>query len=332
MAEIDLSITRWPLPWQADLWHRVNHQLQQDHLPHALLLAGPAGVGKRRFAQTLALALLCQQPLAEGYACGVCRSCHFVGAGNHPDLLWLAPEEAGKAIKIDQVRRAASFVAQTAQQGGRQVVVVEPVEALNRFAANALLKTLEEPAGDTQLLLVTDAPGRLLPTIRSRCQRLDFPVPAPALSTEWLRPMAGDDATVARLMDESDGRPMIARGLLDDNALAGRIERADALLQFLEGKLSALALAQRWKDEDLGDLLTWLISRLLSGLRTGMAAHPATDPLNARLAELTPVALLQWIDAAQSVLTQHRSGSNPNRQLALESILLRLGGGRAPTP
>ncbi len=323
MTDFDLPTMRVPLPWQQSQWERLLQQRQRQQLPHALLLGGPAGIGKRRFAQALSVALLCQSPEQGALtACGSCRACQLLAVGNHPDWLWVAPEERGKAIRIDQVRQIVEFAAQTGQRGERQVVVIEPAEALNRHAANAVLKTLEEPSGGTLLLLVSDAPGRLLPTIRSRCQRLDFPVPAAADTRAWLAPLASDEAELDQLMAETGGRPMAARALLEGDALARCQERSRELDELLEGRLSPLALAQRWKDAEFEPLLSWLSARLSDAVRCALGGNLAL--LNRRLATLPPARLFALLDEVQRLLTLQRSGSNPNRQLALEALLLHL--------
>lgn len=165
-------------PWQQAQWQSVLQQLQADRLPHALLLAGPSGLGKRSFANALAAHALC----VKHTACGQCRSCLLLNASNHPDLLELQPEAEGKAIKIEQVRELVTELGQTAQQGSYQVVVIEPAEAMNKAGANALLKTLEEPPGPVIFLLISHQPATIPATIRSRCQRLNFMVPDRAIS------------------------------------------------------------------------------------------------------------------------------------------------------
>lgn len=322
MRELDFEAVRVPLPWQQAHWQRLAQQRQRQQLPHALLLAGPAGVGKRRFAQALSLGLLCQSPETEtGAACGRCRACQLLRVGNHPDWLWVAPEEVGKAIKVDQVRQIVDFAAQTGQQSARQVVVVEPAEALNRNAANAVLKTLEEPSGATVVLLISDAPGRLLPTIRSRCQRLDFPAPAAAAAQAWLAPLVADPDELERLLAEAGGRPMAARAMLEGDTLARRRQRGEEFEALLTAKLSPLVLAQRWKDEDFEELLGWLSARLSDAIRTSMSGQrPVVLP---GLAAVAAPALFRLLDEVQRLLALQRSGTNPNRQLALESLLMQ---------
>ena len=141
-------------PWQAALWQQLASRKQHAH---AYLLHGPAGIGKRALAERLRALLLCHAPVGLE-ACGQCKGCHLLAAGTHPDDFVLEPEEVDKAIRVDQVRELVSFVVQTAQLGGRKVVLLEPVEAMNLNAANALLKSLEEPSGNTVLLLVSHQP------------------------------------------------------------------------------------------------------------------------------------------------------------------------------
>ena len=124
-------------PWQDSLWQQLAGRAQHAH---AYLLHGPIGIGKRALAERLMASLLCKQPV-NLEACGECKSCLLLKAGSHPDNYLLEPEEADKAIKVDQVRDLVSFVVQTAQMGGRKVVLIEPVEAMNINAANALLKS-----------------------------------------------------------------------------------------------------------------------------------------------------------------------------------------------
>ena len=169
-------------PWQQSLWQQLAGRSQHAH---AYLLHGPAGIGKRALAERLMARLLCLSPSGLD-ACGSCKSCHLLAAGTHPDNFVLEPEEADKPIKVDQVRELVDFVVQTAQLGGRKVVLLEPAEAMNLNAANALLKSLEEPSGNTVLLLISHQPSRLLPTIKSRCVQQACPLPSEAMSLAWL--------------------------------------------------------------------------------------------------------------------------------------------------
>jgi DNA polymerase III subunit delta' len=197
------------LPWLAG-W--LEPALRTQHA-HALLLHGPHGVGQWELAVTLAQAWLCES--AGGpRPCGRCASCRLVQAHAHPDLLVLLPEalqeelgwaagdsdgdagagadKAGKGrqpskeIKVDAVRAAVSFAQTTSARGRGKVLVIHPAERMNGIAANALLKTLEEPPGDARFVLGCAAPEALLPTIRSRCQAVALTIPQSGAAIDWL--------------------------------------------------------------------------------------------------------------------------------------------------
>jgi DNA polymerase-3 subunit delta' len=156
----------------------LRRALRAGRVPHAYLFDGPAGVGKRTAAQALALALIC--PDAPGEGCGACDVCRRALAGNHPDLRLLAPETA--QIVIDQIQEVVALAATRPHEAPARIIVIDDADRMNVAAGNALLKTLEEPAPNNHLVLVTGAPERLLTTIRSRTQRIRFvPVPASTL-------------------------------------------------------------------------------------------------------------------------------------------------------
>ena len=155
MELTDLPPQSAPLPWQADSWSRLGDALERDSFPHALLLAGSPGIGKTRLALALARRLLCHRPSA-GINCGACQACELTRSGAHGDFRWLQPDADSRVIKIDQVRALVDFGHSTAGFGPRKVMVIAPADVMNTHAANALLKSLEEPPANTHLLLVCD--------------------------------------------------------------------------------------------------------------------------------------------------------------------------------
>ncbi|HXP00355.1 MAG TPA: DNA polymerase III subunit delta' [Luteibacter sp.] len=260
-------------PWHADAWARLQSRRERDALPHALLLAGPAGLGKRDFLAAFVKGLLCQHP-SEGHACGTCRSCQLVAAGTHPDLVTLSfglrkDGVTRSEIVVDQIRDLSQRLSMSSQFGGWQVVTIDPADAMNAAAANALLKTLEEPTPSTLLVLVADEPARLPATIRSRCQRIDFLVPSREVSLEWLRAEGVPDAPAA--LDAAGGNPGMARAWAGDGALKQRSEVRNDLKALAAGRGDPMEVIKRWQAAEPARYL-WF------------AAQAATDELRSRAA------------------------------------------------
>jgi DNA polymerase-3 subunit delta' len=194
-------------PWQHQAWAQL--QQLQGRWPHAILLHGPDGIGKTIFAEWLAQSLLCESPKADGQACGTCLSCGWFAQYSHPDYRRLRPENLetdesdseeatetksatkttkapSKEIVINQVRNLADFMTMSTHRQGRRVVVIYPADAMNIAAANALLKSLEEPGPNTVFILVTCHVDSLLPTLISRCRQFALTMPDIEQAMRWL--------------------------------------------------------------------------------------------------------------------------------------------------
>ena len=315
-------------PWQDSLWQQMAGRAQHAH---AYLLHGPAGIGKRALAERLMASLLCKQPVGLE-ACGSCKSCSLIAAGSHPDNYILEPEEADKAIKVDQVRELVNFVVQTAQLGGRKVVLVEPVESMNVNAANALLKSLEEPSGNTILLLVSHQSSRLLPTIRSRCVQQACPLPSEAMSLEWLAKALPEcsDAQRIELLTLAAGSPLAAVKLQAQGVREQRAAVVEGVKKLLKREISATQLAESWNAIPLLLLFDWFCdwsSLILRYQLTQDEAGLGLDDMRKvlqYLAQKTPqdkvLAIQDWILAQrQKVLGK----ANLNRVLLLEALLVQ---------
>jgi DNA polymerase III subunit delta' len=319
-----------PYPWQHTDWQRYSAQLEQRHLPHALMLAGPPGIGKRHLAEALAQRLLCLSP-ASGTACGKCRACDLLKAGTHPDITWLEPEEPGKAIKIDAVRALIQTLGQTAQQGGYKVVILDPAEAMNANASNALLKSLEEPAQNTLLILVSHSPSSVMPTIRSRCQMHLMALPSETQVLHWLKPlMTGSQVSPERLLAEARGAPLTAVALLEGDALEWREQLQDGLIQLSENGVSAIALAAQWQNADVAATLEWLLAWVhdLARWRAGASSQimeALPDAVQECFKGISLPVLHRYLEKLLTTKKQLLSGANPNKQLLLEEILLDWG-------
>jgi DNA polymerase-3 subunit delta' len=238
------------LPWHKDIWERLQSRRERGALPHALLLAGPAGLGKRAFLRLFVQGLLCKEPQADGQPCGHCRSCMFFIGGTHPDVVALSfglrkDGVTRSEIVVDQVRDLSQRLAMSSQFGGWQVATIDPADAMNVAAGNALLKTLEEPSASTMLILVADAPWRLPATIRSRCQRIDFALPAHEEALAWLRQNNVPDPDAA--LAAAGGNPGRAREWAADGALKQRAEVRQDLKALASGRGDAVEIAKRWQ-------------------------------------------------------------------------------------
>ena len=254
-------------PWQRQVYARAVAALAEGKLGHALLFAGPPDLGKREVAETLATRLLCTQPRADGLPCGSCRGCRLAPAQTnglataqlHPDLqrVGLEPNEKGDKLRseivVDQVRRLGQWFSLTPQFGGAQVALVEPADAMNTAAANALLKTLEEPAPGRYLLLVSSRPGRLPATIRSRCQRLEFRLPSEPESREWLAAQGFQGKRLDTALAAARGNPGLAARWLREGGLELREGVLHQLEQIAGGRAAPVAVAQGWLGDEHGE-------------------------------------------------------------------------------
>ena len=323
-----------PFPWQEAQWQRLRQAQESGRIAHAWLLTGPVGVGKGPFAEAFARMLLCTAPDRASRPCGECRGCRLLAAGTHPDLEHIVPEEPGKPIRVDQIRDYCERSTLTGQLGGYKVAIFQPADAMNPAAANSLLKTLEEPVPLTVLVLVTALPQRLPATLRSRCQRIDFPLPDPATAVPWLASRV-DGPDSPALLRIAGGAPLKAVGLADPEVLAQRSRCLDELLGVAQGRLDPVVVAQRWLAVDAHRLLDWLVgwvAELIRGRVGGSSLVAGADrqigPLRAHLEEVDSKFLFGLAD--QLFHMRRSVGSNLNRQLALEEFLTRLSAAATP--
>lgn len=297
-----------PLPWQQSVWDQLSDRIDQHRLAHALIFTGLEGIGKKHLATALAQRLLCQAEMNK-YACGSCKSCQLMAVGNHPDLTFLEPEERGKAILIDPVRKLCDFLTKTSQQGGWKVAVISPAESMNINAANALLKSLEEPQGQTLLILVSHRPGRVAATIRSRCQNVNLPLPEQATAQTWLNEITGQREAVAEVLELAGRRPLLALDYIQSDTLELRRDFEALVDKLRMGEINALDAAQQCQKLDADQALDWFMSylhRLVSGeLKNRLQPRffAFSDKLN---------KAREWV----------LSGTNPNPQLLWEELFM----------
>ncbi len=309
----DAQTPRWPtlLPWQRDA--AAQALARRDRWPHALLITGRRGLGKRILALDFARALLCEAPKPDGTACGSCEGCSYVVHGTHPDLRLIEPytfDDDGNAtrvdtIAVDRIRELIDFTHLSMHRRRAKVAVIVPAEAMNAAAANALLKTLEEPPEQTFLLLVSHQPERLPPTIVSRCGRLAVPEPGSDAGAAWLRTQGVERAEL--LLAQAGGAPLLALELADADAQ----QRRETLLTGLSQpeRLSPVAFGARIdaapKDDrkrELADALYWLLTWIadLASVAAGGTPrfHPdRADALSRLAGRVAPVPLFRYYRA-----------------------------------
>ncbi len=290
-------------PWQQRAWDQVMGALDAGRLPHALLIGGPAGLGKRALATDLARRLLCAQPQGAS-ACGECRHCVLLRAGTHPDLLEETLElndkgEARREILIGQIRRLGERLVLTPQIAAAQVALIHPADAMNRNAFNALLKTLEEPAAGRYLILVADHPQRLPATIRSRCQWLRIDLPPRAEALAWLVAQGQDERAAAEALAAAQGNPGLAMQYLSGDALALRRSVARELAALATGRGGSAELAAIWM-ADRPQLRLGFAIELVRDHLAHRALHAPSDLLSQAGLPATAdaLALGGWFDAS----------------------------------
>jgi DNA polymerase-3 subunit delta' len=312
-------------------------------IPHAMLLVGPAGVGKAAFADEIAALLLCEAHAPGLMACGECNACRWLDAGNHPDFRRVAPDgdaesetgvdetsvEKGKKrgaanIRIDQIRELESFIYVGSYRDGNRVVLVTDAAALNPAAANALLKILEEPPANVYFILISTRSKSLLPTIRSRCRVIAFASPEATAAADWLR-RAGLEKQAKSYLDLAGGAPMRVAQWKDQ----GQLVPLEALIDSLvSAPADPFALAARWDGLLKGDGL-FRMENLVEGVQrwlfdlaqermAGEVRYHGGWPRPKGVQNLNPKALLAaWREIGQF----RRSARHPlNQLLFLENL------------
>jgi DNA polymerase-3 subunit delta' len=314
-------------PWQHEQWNSFVRMMGSDTLPHAILLSGPEGVGKHHFAKSLTNAILCLQPDETGIACGQCKHCLLMEASTYPDFVHAVPDEDKNSISIDVIRELISKLHLTRHFEAKKIALIEYADCMNTSAANALLKTLEEPPEETVIILVTSAPLKLPATIRSRCQFVPFYSPTQVQALDWLNSIS-NDVDWEPLLRVAQGAPLQAMQYHQTELLDQRISVVQGFLEVFEANSNPIEIAARIEAIPFLLCFQWIQAVIVDLLRIKGADNPITlenpdfyRPLLALAPRMQVPLLLEFWEL---VLERKRIFDNSlNRRLFAESLLIR---------
>lgn len=313
-------------PWHQQQWSFISRCLEMDRLAHALIIEGPSGCGKTSFANNMAAKLLCNTDQPQ--ACGQCRSCQLLAGEDraHPEFMDITFEinpKTGKLrteITVDQIRNLIGQLQLTNTISARKIAFIHPADALNKSAANALLKSLEEPVGkDTVLILVTDDPGRLPVTVRSRCQVISIGQPDREVVEAWLQQLSGKNGEVVNAaIDAAGGSPLRAAQFLESPEMDAFTQVRESLAMLLGSPASAMAVSEQLAKLDERDIWRWLSGCSSDVIRANMRGQtPGWIPANIQLDSKTLLQLQKQAD-----INRHMSTTPVRSDLLLQSWLI----------
>ena len=315
-------------PWFSQQWEYLTRLIKSETLPHALLLAGPEGIGKHQFARMMVATLLCKHPTDHFLACGKCKHCHLLEAHTYPDFAHVTLEENENTISVDMIREMISKLFLTRHFENYKVALIETAEAMSVNAANAILKTLEEPPEYTLLILVSSHPQSLPATIRSRCQLISLHAPDEEQAYSWLKNIS-PEVSWEPLLKVAQGGPLKALEFHQTDLLDLRISIMNGFLGLFERDARPLEISARFESVEFSLTSQWIQSLIIDLLRIKSAENPITlenpdfyRPLLALAPRLRVPLIIDFWD----LLVERKSiyDKSLNFKLFIESMVLQV--------
>lgn len=321
--------------WQKNQWNNILKQGAK--MPHALLLRGRSGIGKYDFALLVAKTVLCPNTKNDDAACGNCPSCNWFAEGTHPDFMLIGPDDAETSdenvtnakkktvkktqIAVAKIRKLIDDLSLSSHQhNSYRVIIISPADALNVIAANALLKMLEEPPANTLFLLVTSQPQRLLPTITSRCQIVDMPLPSRAESLDWLGLQKINNAEL--LLDLAGGAPLLAALMAEEGDISAQLTKNLALGAKLDPFACAPMFLSLGMERAIEALQKWLFD--LQAYYQTQTHHYYSQQASALQVLCKSVNFKLLISFQDKLLEAKKTALHPlSNEVQLENILLQ---------
>lgn len=312
-------------PWLENNWRQLAAYLSQRRLPQALLIHGQRGVGKLHLAESFAQAMLCEQLNSEFSACGICHGCRLFKAQTHPDYIFIEPEYYGKAIGIDSIRRLITKLALKPQYPLQRCVVINSADSLNDAAANAFLKSLEEPTERTTIVLITEKTAKLPATIRSRCQLMAVTRPDSAMALDWLGQQHRNQGK--RLLRMAHGAPLLAKKYAERDVLSAHDAYFNEWLLLSRGRASVTQIAEKWYKQEqsvaMNDVLTWMWHWSSTIIKYCYQPDCDIEPDDALQELSNRLDLKQLYQFYDLLLVSMQTLDTPlNKQLMIEQILI----------
>lgn len=311
-------------PWLTPLWQQWQVQLEAERFPNAALLVAKAGFGQEQLMTQFSRAVMCSNYASE--PCGFCHSCQLMESQTHPDFHWVKPEKEGKAITVDQIRQCNRIAQESSQLSGYRLIVIEPADSMNESAANALLKTLENPASNCLFLLISTSVSHLLPTITSRCQQWHISSPEAEQLALWLSSQT--QRSVPSYAAHINGNsPLNTLKFIEDGEQKRYESVEKQLIEIASQRGDAVKLAKELSlDVEKSLLWLWYLLTDTQKAHFGLQLTSAVPGASVLVNSIDYNLLYTQTDALQKLIEQLHQHTGLNRELLILNWLFKFNG------